>query len=74
MRFTGEIRLEQKTSQFLLRRTMENVSFGLPPRVEVEKQHVELGLSETGEIPKSPSGWWFQRFFPIIYGIILPID
>ncbi|CAL1149124.1 unnamed protein product [Cladocopium goreaui] len=27
--------LEQKTSQFLLRRTMENVSFGLPPRVEV---------------------------------------
>ena len=29
-------RLEQKTSQFLLRRTMENVSFALPPRVEVE--------------------------------------
>ena len=28
-------RLEQKTSQFLLRRTMENVSFALPPRVEV---------------------------------------
>ena len=20
------------------------------------------------------SGWWFQTFFPIIYGIILPID
>ena len=22
----------------------------------------------------SKSGWWFQTFFPIIYGIILPID
>ena len=81
----NSFRLEQKTSQFLLRRTMENVNFGLPARVEVglcgkysflkqDMTLIEMGVSQTWGYPQVTIFFFSPLNSDRIKTIVWPID